>query len=154
MILTTHALVGAAVGKYVHSPLMQILILIPLHYILDIFRHGEYLNKKSTFRNTTWKVTLDLFTGGAIILFAIYSKNFSQAVSLSIITGAFISMFPDLLTVLYWKLNFKFLKKIYQFHQFVHGRFADESPQREWTLRNAFNDIIFSVIAIAILFIN
>ena|GEM_PF-594173 len=153
MILTTHALVGAAAGKYISNPLILTTILIPLHYALDIFRHGEYLNKKSTFRDTTWKVALDLFIGGTIILFAIYSKNISSAVSLSMITGAIISMFPDLLTVLYWKFNFKFLGKIYQFHQFVHSRFADGSPQRAWTLRNAVNDIVFSVLAIIIMFI-
>ncbi|NTW26822.1 MAG: hypothetical protein HGA36_00640 [Candidatus Moranbacteria bacterium] len=153
MILTTHALVGAALGKYVSNPAMQILILIPLHYTLDIFRHGEYLNKQSTFKDTTWKVTLDLFIGGAIILLAIYAKNISPAISISMITGTIISMFPDLLTVLYWKLNFKFLKKIYQFHQFVHGRFADGSPERAWTMRNAANDILFSAIAIMLLFL-
>jgi hypothetical protein len=153
MILTTHALVGAAVGKYIQNPLILTVILIPFHYVLDIFRHGEYLNKQSTFRDTTWKVALDLSTGGAIILFAIYSQNISRAVSISIISGAFISMFPDLLTVLYWKLNFKFLKKIYQFHQFAHSRFADGSPERLWTLRNATNDILFSIIAITFLFI-
>ena len=153
MILSTHALVGAAIGKYVSNPFLQILILIPLHYIMDIFRHGEYLNKKSTFKDTTWKVTLDLFTAGTIILFAIFSRDFNYATSFAIITGAFISMFPDLLTVLYWKLNFKFLKKIYQFHQFVHKRFADGSPERVWTLRNAVNDIIFSLLAIFLLFV-
>ncbi|MEI7890806.1 MAG: hypothetical protein WCI36_02455 [bacterium] len=153
MILTTHALVGAAIGKYVSNPFWQILILIPLHYTLDVFRHGEYLNKKSTFRDTTWKVTLDLLVAATIILLAIFLKKFNQSIAISIMSGAFISMFPDLLTVLYWKLNFKFLKKIYQFHQFVHKRFTDGSPERAWTLRNAANDIIFSIIAIALLFL-
>lgn len=153
MILATHALVGAALGKYTQNPLLLTAALIPLHYTLDIFRHGEYLNKKSTFKNTTWKIALDLLIGAAIILFAIYYQNTSRAVSISIITGAFISMFPDLLTVLYWKFNFKFLGRIYQFHQFVHGRFADGSPQRKWTVKNAFNDIIFSLIAIIFLFL-
>lgn len=153
MILATHALAGAALGKYIQNPLLLIAILIPLHYALDIFRHGEYLNKKSTFKNTTWKVALDLLIGAAIILFNIYYQNTSRAVSLSIITGAFISMFPDLLTVLYWKFNFKFLGKIYQFHQFVHSRFAESSPERLWTLRNAVNDIILSIITITFLFL-
>ncbi|MDD5464375.1 MAG: hypothetical protein PHP62_04450 [Candidatus Moranbacteria bacterium] len=150
MVLTTHALVGATIGKYIHNPIALTTILIPLHYILDTFRHGEYLNKKSTFKNTTWKVTLDLFVGGVIILFAIYAKNISSAISISIITGTLISMFPDLLTVLYWKLNFKFLEKIYKFHQWVH-KFPDDSKERQWTFRNAANDIIFSVIAIIFL---
>lgn len=151
MILTTHALVGAAVGKYISSPVAQIAILIPLHYILDIFRHGEYLNKKSTFRDTTWKVTLDLFCGGVIILAIAGLTHANQVILFSMIIGAIISMFPDLLTVLYWKLHFKFLKKIYLFHQFVHRRFPDGAPERTWTWRNAVNDIIFSVIAIILL---
>lgn len=153
MILTTHALVGAAVGKYVSDPVAQIAILIPLHYALDVFRHGEYLNKNSIFRSTAWKVALDLFCGGAIILTIADFTHASQPILLSMISGAIISMFPDLLTVLYWKLNFKFLKKIYQFHQFVHCRFPDGAPQREWTARNAVNDILFSIIAILFLFL-
>lgn len=152
MILTTHALVGAAIGKYIHNPIVLTAILIPLHYALDTFRHGEYLGKKSTFKDTTWKVIFDLFIGGVIILFAIYSKNITTSISISIITGAIISMFPDLLTVLYWKLNFKFLEKIYKFHQWVH-KFPDNSKERLWTFRNAFNDILFSIIAILLLFL-
>ena len=151
MILTTHALIGAAIGKYISNPFILTAILIPLHYALDIFRHGEYLNKKSTFKNTTWKVALDLFGGLFIIILAVRFQNLEQSALISIATGAFISMFPDLLTVLYWKFNFNFLGKIYQFHQFVHRRFKDGSPERAWTLRNAANDIFFSIIAIALL---
>lgn len=151
MILTTHALVGAAFGKYAQNPLLLTAILIPLHYILDIFRHGEYLNKKSTFKDTTWKVALDLSFALAIILFTISFQNINQAIAISMLAGAFISMFPDLLTVLHWKLNFKFLKRIYLFHQFVHSRFPDGSPERQWNFRNSINDVVFSVIAIIVM---
>lgn len=153
MILTTHALVGAAFGKHISNPIILTAILIPLHYILDIFRHGEYLNKKSTFKNTTWKVLLDLSAGLAIIIFAFKFQNSNPAIFISMLTGSFVSMFPDILTLLYCKFNFKFLKKIYQFHQFVHRRFADGSKEREWTLRNFSNDFIFSLIAIIFLFL-
>jgi hypothetical protein len=151
MILTTHALVGAAVGKYVQNPIALTAILIPLHYALDIFRHGEYLNKKSTFKNTWWKVALDLVAGISIIITAATWQKTSLQILFSMLAGAFVSMFPDLLTVLYWKLHFKFLGKIYHFHQFVHHRFKDGSPEREWTIRNATNDIFFSIIALALL---
>jgi hypothetical protein len=153
MILTTHALVGAAIGKHISNPLLLIAILIPLHYALDIFRHGEYLNKKSTWKNTTWKVTLDLFAGGITILILSYFLNIDKNIFSNIVFGAFVSMFPDLLTVLYWKFNFKFLKKIYTFHQFVHRRFPDGSKERQWNFRNARNDIIFSALAIILLLI-
>lgn len=154
MILTTHALVGAAAGKYIHNPLVLAIILIPLHYLLDVFRHGEYLNKKSTFADTTWKVTLDLLGGGTTILTIAHFSHFDNRTVFWIICGAFISMFPDLLTVLYWKLHWKFLGNIYRFHQFVHRRFADGSKERQWNLRNARNDIIFSAIAILLLLLN
>ncbi len=152
MILTTHALVGAAIGKYVSNPIALITILIPLHYTMDIFRHGEYLGKKATFKNTWWKVTFDLFGGISIILLTMGIQETNAAVFFSIMLGAFISMFPDLLTVLYWKLDFKFLGKIYRLHQFVH-RFPDGSPERAWTFRNAVNDIIFSIVATIFLLI-
>lgn len=151
MILTSHALVGAAAGKFIPNIFLQLLILIPLHYIMDIFRHGEYLNKKSTIKNTWWKITLDLLIGTSIIFAISILQNKSLSEMRPMLTGAFISMFPDLLTVLYWKLGFKFLEKIFRFHQFVHSRFADYSPERAWTLRNAVNDIVFSAIAIVLL---
>ena len=151
MILTTHALVGAAAGRYIHNPILLTIILIPLHYLLDIFRHGEYLGKKSTFADTTWKVMLDLLFGGITILTIAHFSHFDKQTVLYAIFGAFISMFPDLLTVLFWKLRWKSLEKIYRFHQFMHKRFADGSKERQWNLRNARNDIIFSVIAILLL---
>lgn len=154
MILTTHALTGAAIGQFIPNIFLQILILIPLHYTMDIFRHGEYLGKKSTLKNTWWKVTLDLFGGLSIIISIAYLQNFDNQILLASMTGAFISMFPDLLTVLYWKLNFKFLGKIYHFHQFVHRRFPDGSPERAWALRNAVNDILISAAAVIILLIS
>lgn len=153
MILTTHALVGAAIAKHAQSPLLLTAILIPLHYFLDVFRHGEYLGKKATFANTTWKVALDLLIGGMTILGASYFSHFDMQTFRIVVFGAFVSMFPDLLTVLYWKMHWKFLGKIYRFHQFVHRRFPDGSKERQWTLRNASNDILFSIIAIFLLFI-
>ena len=155
MILTTHALVGAAFGKQIHNPFLLVAILIPLHYLMDIFRHGEYLNKKSTFANTAWKVVLDLAFALSTILTVAFFLHFDKQTLFFALLGAFISMFPDLLTVLYWKLNFKFLKKIYLFHQFIHRRFPDDSKERVWNLRNAANDIFFSIIAIlSLLFLN
>lgn len=148
MILTTHALIGAAIGKHISNPWLIVAIAIPLHYLLDTFRHGEYLNKKSTIKNTLWKVSLDLAFGLTFILTYILFSNPSPAIIFAILLGAFISMFPDLITFLHWQLKFPFLEKPYKLHQFVHSRFRDGSPEREWNLRNAANDIVFSLLAI------
>jgi len=151
MILTTHALAGAAIGKNFSNPWIIIILSLIIHYIMDSFRHGEYLNRKSTLENTWWKVALDLFFAMAIVGFFIIFKNPKPSETFSILLGSFFSMLPDLFTVLYWKLNFKILKKLFLFHAWIH-KYPPFSPERAWTLRNSANDIIFSLIAILLLF--
>jgi hypothetical protein len=151
MILITHALSGAALGKNIGNPLIIAPLAIIMHYCLDTFRHGEYLNQKSTFRNTAWKVAIDLFSG--LLLIGIYIKysHSSQETIRNIGIGTLFSLLPDLLTVLYWKLHFKFLAKIYAFHGWVHP-YPKGDVRYAWNLRNSINDIIISVISILVLF--
>ena len=150
MLLTTHALVGAALGKRVSNPWLLIIIALPLHFFLDCFRHGEYLDRKSTFANTWWKVALDILIGFTIIFGYIFFSHPTFLVARNIIIGTLASMFPDLLTVLYWKLNFKFLEKPFKFHEWVHP-YPKGDKRYDWNIRNARNDIIFSIIAVILL---
>ena len=151
MILTTHALVGAALGKHITNPWVLISIAIPLHFTLDIFRHGEYLDKYSKVKEVLGKVAIDLTFGLTIIFAYILYFNPSTQIIRSILLGSFISMFPDLITFLHWKLKVPGLKKIYRFHKFVHSRFTEGSKERQWNLRNAVNDIAFTILAIILL---
>jgi len=152
MILTTHALAGAVIGKNIDSPYLIIILSIIIHYLMDTLRHGEYLDRNSTVKETIWKVFLDIFTGLSIIFAILYFKNIESWKSFLILLGTFFSMFPDFLTFLYWKMNFKFLKKLFDFHAWVH-KFPPLSPERNWTLRNSINDIFISIIAIIFLLI-
>ncbi len=116
---------------------------------MDTLRHGEYLNRKSSFKNTWWKVSLDIFTGLFIVSLMILS-NFNSMTNnkiFHILLGVFFSMLPDLFTVLYWKLNIKPLKILFDFHAKIH-KYPQASPEREWTMRNARNDILISLLAI------
>jgi hypothetical protein len=152
MILTTHALAGAAIGKYISNPWLIVIFSLIIHFCLDTFRHGEYLNRKSTFANTWWKVALDLLIGLGITLAYLLYFHPAKQVTQNILLGTFFSMFPDFLTVLYWKLNFKFLKKIYDFHGWTHP-YPKDDPRYEWNLRNMRNDVLFSILAIILLLI-
>ena len=152
MILTTHALVGAVLGKNISNPWIVAAVAIPLHFIMDHFRHGEYLNRNSKIRNTWWKIALDFF-GGIIIVFAIsHFMHFSSATIKLMAIGMFFSMLPDFTTLLYWKFHWPFLKHIHDFHAWCH-KYPPFSKEREWTLRNGRNDILFSLLAIILLFI-
>lgn len=152
MLLATHELVGAAIGKNIQSPWIIIFLSLALHYFLDFFRHGEYLNQKSTIQDTLWKVAIDLGLGLLVIIFYILLKHPDPAIVINVFLGAFFSILPDGLTFLYWQMHMKLLKKLFEFHAWTH-KYPLFSPERAWTWRNAINDILISAIAIIILFI-
>lgn len=147
MILSSHALTGAVIGKNINNPWSIVFISLIVHFLLDSLPHGEYLNQKTLKRNF-WKVVLDLFIGFSLIIFYVYFNKLDLIKIRNIFIGAFVSLFPDLLTFLYWALNFKFLKKISDFHSSAHL-----SGKREWNLKNASNDIIVIATAIFLLLI-
>lgn len=160
MILTTHTLTGAVIGKNIQNPFLVIVFSLTIHFILDSFRHGEYFDSRvATIKNTWWKIVLDLFLGLSLIFIYIYfhfqSIYFYNSRIINILIGSFFSIFPDFLTVLFWKFGGKILTKIKDFHSFCHNYSCSPrfSPERQWTLRNAQNDILFSLLAIILLFI-
>lgn len=123
---------------------------------MDSFRHGEYFDDRvATVKNTWWKIALDISIGLLLIFSYLFWKDISPKELFSILLGAFTSMFPDFLTVIYWKFGGKILGKIKSFHAFAHRykKFPKYSPERQWTLRNVANDIIFSALALFLLFI-
>jgi len=150
MILTTHALVGAAIGKGLASPWLIAPVSLAVHYALDVVPHGEYLDKNSTIRNTWWKVALDLLIGLSAVLFYIYAGKVDGTEIRSIVLGVFFSLFPDFLTLLYWNAHLGFLKKAYTFNEWVHGLLFQKDTS--WNFRNARNDILISLLAIIFLF--
>ena len=156
MILATHALTGAVIGKNFYHPGVIFVLSLTIHFTMDSFRHGEYFDSRvATIKNTWWKIALDLSIGFFFIFSAIYFRNFDSYQIRNILLVAFFSMFPDLLTVLFWQFKWKWLAKIKNFHSWAHcyNHFPKYSFERQWTLRNARNDILFSLLAIFLLFI-
>ena len=155
MILTTHALIGAALGKNIQNPWIVAIVAVLLHFVFDHFRHGEYVessDKKTGVKSTWWKIALDMLGAVAIIYTISYFHHFSLAIAKSMAIGVFFSILPDFSTVLYWKFRWSFLKKIHDFHVWCH-RYPPFAKERAWNFRNARNDILFSVIAIILLVI-
>jgi hypothetical protein len=155
MILTTHALAGAVIGKNIQNPWIIILASLTVHYFLDGFRHGEYFDERvATVKNTWWKVALDLAVGFFIIIAFLIIKHPKTTEIINILLGSFFSLLPDFVTLMHWtfKKN-KTLAKIKSFHAWAHrySKFPKHSKERQWTLRNAANDILISATAILLL---
>ncbi len=151
MTLTTHALTGALIGKYISNPYLVIIFSLFAHFTMDHLRHGEYVevfSKNTSLKNSGWKVLLDFSIGLTIIaiLIRFNLNNLTSSEIFNILLGAFFSILPDFITSLYWKFRWNFLKKYYTFHSWVH-HYPRYAPERQWTLRNALNDITISVLA-------
>ena len=153
MILTTHILSGALIGAEIKNPFYVAVISIIVHFFLDLFPHGDYLNKKSRLRDF-WKVGVDLLFGFLLIFFVIHFKKISDPLILrNIYIAIFFSLLPDATTFSYLWLKMKFLKPIYDFHQKLHHiHYPDFAPEREFRLKNNLWDIIISLISL-ILFV-
>lgn len=155
MILTTHALTGAVIGKYIKNPWLVVALAIIAHFIMDTFRHGEYVevfSKNTSIKNSGWKVALDFLIGLIIVSVIIHLQPLAAWQIKNMYIGATASVLPDLVTALYWKFRWNFLKKYYEFHTWVH-KYPRKSPERQWNLRNAANDIVISFIDIVLLFL-
>lgn len=156
MILTTHALTGAVIGKNIDNPFLIILAAISFHYLIDTFRHGEYVeifNKNTSFKNSGWKVGLDFLAGALVVGIVLSLNHNSNILNIRNITlGILFSVLPDFVTAIYWKFRWTFLKKYYAFHSWIH-KYPRHAPERLWTLRNSVNDIVISIIAIILLWL-
>lgn len=156
MILVTHELVGAAIGEKIHNPWLIVIFSLAMHFVLDTFRHGEYVESFDSlvaFKNTWRKVVLDFLTGMVIIIIYLVIRKPDAFIVKNICLGVFFSVIPDFITFIYWKYRFALLEKYYAFHsKFLHS-YLPGVPERAWNLQNAANDIIISLIAIIILFI-
>jgi hypothetical protein len=149
VILTTHILSGAVLGREINNPYAVAGLAIAVHFALDLLPHGDYLNKKSKLREF-WKVALDLAIGlGAVAAILFFRDGALTANIQNIAIGIFFSLLPDGTTFLYWKMGMKFLKPVYDFHQKLHLiHYPDFAPERRFKLKNNLFDILISLVSL------
>jgi len=156
MILTTHALIGAAIGKKISQPWLIIIISLIIHFLLDGLRHGEYFDDRTaTVKNTYRKIGVDLAIGFSLIGTYLFFFHPDIITIRNIFLGTFFSMLPDALTLInYWKPEIKLFAQIKKFHGLAHRYkyFPKYGTERQWNLRNIVNDAILSLCAFVIIF--
>lgn len=120
MIIITHLLFGALIGKFVSSPVLAIILAFFSHYFLDMLPHTEYSIKN--IEKKQWKKSagdfIKLFLDFDLGLLAIFLfTNASPGRLQIILLAAFSAILPDILSVLggFWKT--KILDKYIKLHQ-------------------------------------
>ncbi len=161
MILTTHAIVGAAVAEiFPSNPILGFFAAFFSHFILDAIPHWDYKIKShqknpndplnggiklgKDFIIDILKVLIDLMLG-FILSFLIFSKGGKNSQEIAII-GALGGMFPDALQFAYWIFKINFLRFIQKIHFAVH-HIIKTNPPIFWRI---FSQIAIVAIIIAI----
>lgn len=153
MILFPHMLVGAAIGSKIHNYWI-ILVLAPIfHFLCDRLPHWEYVDDmarelKENLGPFVSKIILDVGLA-AIFIVAIF---WNSDIKWYAFFGAFISIVPDGLTLLYFILPKKvfgpILKKYADFHESVHIQKYKNNPKRNFLI-----EVTICIAALIIIYI-
>jgi hypothetical protein len=133
MILTTHAVVGAALATFLPShPAAAFAVGFASHFVLDAIPHVDYpirsrsVNPKIGAPMAFDKALLqDVVTIGSDGLFGILVSLFffsSSANFWAVLTGAVGAMLPDPLQFAYTRHPFEPLRTLQRFHRWAHSK--------------------------------
>jgi hypothetical protein len=133
MILTTHAVVGAALASFVPShPAVAFVLGFGSHFILDAIPHVDYpIKSRSVNPRIGAPMVLDrallqdAVTIGADGLFGIIAALFlfsSPTNVWAILMGAVGAMFPDPLQFVYTRFPHEPLRTLQRFHRWAHSK--------------------------------
>lgn len=119
MILSTHLIIGGAVGSQINNPAVAFSINLLLHYLLDSLPHWDYLDK--VLKKDIPKIMLD-FIIGLLLLFPLHFifSQFQEVNTTTFLIGAAAAVLPDLLQGFHNLLGFNFLNFHSRFHHFIH----------------------------------
>ena len=138
MILTTHAIVGAAVANILPShPFIGFAAGFASHFLLDAIPHWDYslLSRKKDQSNPMnddmiinknfiidlFKIGVDAIFGIIMALLLFSSPNFHLA--WAPLWGAIGAVVPDALQFIYWKWRHEPLTSLYKFHAvWIHSK--------------------------------
>jgi len=136
MILTTHAIVGAAAGRIFTNPFLAFVAGFASHFLADSIPHWDYHlnafdpdkrekeNKVFTreFAADAARFLPDLIIGIIAAIFIFRSGNNLLYSPVSLLAGILGGLLPDMLEMIYLKFHTKFLSGLSDFHNFIHHR--------------------------------
>ncbi len=164
MVLTSHAIIGAAIANaFPNDPYIGLTLSFASHYIFDLlphinYGHEHYLKDKEEDENykINWKdiraliqilyVILDVFF--AIILVIFMFVRDKQTFVLSV-AGAILGVLPDALNFLSYKFSYRFFSEAKKLHNLFHDINNKEEYRHSFThgVTTQIVAVVFVVIA-------
>jgi hypothetical protein len=162
MILATHAIAGAAVGRLAGNPILAFIFGLASHFILDAIPHWQYELKSRTRSDDIMKedmslnrkligdvvrLGIDFFSGTFISVLAFSGWGGFTNPPAPLVAGVIGGVLPDALQFLFWKFRREPLISIQKFHSFMHADW-------EFGYKSKFGVVLQVVLAAIIIFIS
>ena len=124
MTLTTHATIGAVIGKATGNPLLAFIFGFISHFIVDIIPHGD-TGLSDGFRVTKNKrkraIAYSMIDACVAIFFILMLANTRDINSMRTFTWGIVgAVLPDLLVAIYDFTSTPLLKWLYKLHFYFH----------------------------------
>lgn len=143
MVLTPHAIIGAAVARaFPTNPLLAFTAALVSHFLLDAIPHWHYSLRSQTKDplsqlNDDMKIGSPFFfdlirTGadfwlGFILTFLLFPASDSSLLTTNL-AGIIGGVLPDPLQFVYWKIRKEPLRSLQRFHLGVHSKIYISNP--------------------------
>jgi hypothetical protein len=136
MILASHAIAGAAIGRLTKNPILAFLLGLASHFALDAIPHWQYELKSRTYSDDTLAedmaldgkfardiifIGADFFLGIFLSLLAFGGWNEMFDPSAPIIAGIIGGVLPDAMQFVFWKFKHEPLISMQKFHNWIHA---------------------------------
>ncbi len=137
MILATHAIAGAAIGRLTKNPLIAFALGFMSHFVLDAIPHWQYelksrissedimaedMTLNAKFIRDIFFVALDLAIGIFVSLLVFGGWGAFINPPAPIIAGIAGGVLPDALQFVFWKFRHEPLTTLQKFHSWAHAK--------------------------------
>ncbi len=137
MILATHAVVGAAIGRLIPNPLVAFLVGFVSHFAIDAIPHWQYRLASMVHRNGPmeddmvinrkfiWDLArtgLDFAAGMVLSILLFQGTNNLSHISIPLVAGAVGGVLPDALQFAYFKIRREPFTTLQKLHNRAHSK--------------------------------
>ncbi|MDD5731335.1 MAG: hypothetical protein PHU42_00335 [Patescibacteria group bacterium] len=137
MVISSHFLAGAAIGKATGNPILAVVFGFALHFIMDLVPHWNYGYKHLKKIKTLILVLLDPFLAFALFVTIGILRGYNSATWIAAFLGGAACALPDLIELIIRILKIKPLSFFLKFHRNVH--WFDEKPKDIWETAEDMN---------------
>jgi hypothetical protein len=137
MVISSHFLAGAAIGRATGNPILAVLFGLLLHLVMDLVPHWNYSYSHLRKVKTLLLVLLDPFLAFAIFAIIGSARGFDGSMWLNTILGGAACVLPDLAEFIIRSFKIKSLIPFIALHRKIH--WFDKQPKNIWESAESLN---------------